>query len=262
MPLINRRQFLTLPLAALLVPSRRASAAPEVVKGTYTADVGILYDILSFTLRGTIEQSLDRTAGEYRVIAVGTGSGIANRIESQGVFRDGSWKPVRSASWFDVRGRESRTNVVYDWESRRIEFHARAETFFLRRLRTVDDVVTMPPGAQVDDVMSATLNYADGRWTPQPDGSHRTLVVRRRRTDNEGPDDVASSYRAEIVPLELKVVKDESGKTAALFDLSRFSSWANPSRPARIVFDEHRRPESITTSMILGTSVKIRFSGA
>lgn len=259
-PLIGRRQFLTLPLTLLFAPSVRALAEPELVKATYAAHIGILYDMVTLHLQGSIEENVDRGAGRYRIIAKGTGPGIANHVDSTGILRDGRWTPVRSQSWFDVRGRQSRTEIAYHWGRRQIEYHARGETFFLRRLRVVDDVVPVPDSAHVDDVMSATLNYADGRWPTQADGAHRTLVVRRRRSDNEGPDDIASSYRAEIVSLELKIVSDASGKTTALFDLSRFSSWAKPSQPARIVFSQNRRPELITTSMILGTSVAIRFS--
>jgi hypothetical protein len=108
--------------------------------------------------------------------------------------------------------------------------------------------------------MSATLNYSDYRWPMQAGGAYRTFVVRRRRLKNEGPDDVAHLYRAEIVPLELYVVPDASGKATALFDLSHFSSWAKPSQPARIVLSQNRRPESIQSSLILGTFVTIRFN--
>jgi hypothetical protein len=262
MPVIDRRQFLTLPLAFLLAPLARAWAEPQVVKGTYVANVGILYDMLTLQMHGSIEESVDRATGQYRVTAAGSGRGIASHVDSTGRLRDGRWAPLHSQSSFDVRGRQSRTEITYDWTKRQVEYHARGETFFLRRLRVVDDFVTMPGGIHVDDVMSATLNYADRRWPAQEDGAHRTMVVRRRRADDEGPDDVAASYRAEIVPLELKVVTDPSGKPAALFDLSRFSSWATSSRPARIVFSQDRRPETITSSMILGTSVTIRFAAA
>lgn len=263
MSLLSRRALLALPISLFLRRLGPAAAAtPQVVKATYTADVGILYEMLTLHLRGSIEETLDLAAGEYRVTATGAGSNIQNRFESAGMLRDGRWTPVRSQSWFDIRGRQSRTDVTYDWLNRRIQYQARGETFFLRRLRVVDDVVSLPDGTHVDDVITATLNYADGRWAAQGDGVHRTLVVRRRRSDNEGPDDVASSYRAEIVPLELKAVRDPSGKPTALFDLSRFSSWAKPSEPARIVFAATRRPELITSSMILGTSVTIRFAAA
>lgn len=261
MSLISRRQFLTLP-GVLLLARRLAFAQGQVTRGNYAADIGILYAMLTLQLQGSIEETVDRGAGEYRVLASGTGPGIANRFDSAGVLRNGRWTPVRSQSWFDVRGRRSLTEVAYDWRKGHIRYQARGETFFLRRVRMVDDVLTVADGIHVDDVMSATLNYADSRWQPDSDGSYRTLVVRRRRADNEGPDDVATSYRAELVPLDMKSTSDASGKPAALFDLTRFSSWARPSDPARIVFAESRRPELITASMILGTSVTIRFTGS
>jgi hypothetical protein len=40
--------------------------------------------------------------------------------------------------------------------------------------------------------------------------------------------------------------------------MTRFSSWAREDEPARIVFGADRRPESITASLILGTSLAIR----
>jgi hypothetical protein len=95
----------------------------------------------------------------------------------------------------------------------------------MRRLRVVDDVVPVPVGMSVDDAMSASLNYREGRWTPGSDGRLQTYVVRRRRSDNEGPDDVAQAYRAELVPLELKIEPEpETRRPSALLDLSRFSS--------------------------------------
>jgi len=259
--LIGRRHFLALALAALGVPSRTA-AESRITKTSYAADVGILYGMLTFHLNGTIEEVVDRAAGQYRVTANGRGTGIASRYQSTGVLRDGRWAPVQSESWFDIRGRQSRTEIAFDWAGQRVVYRARGETFFLRRLRIVDDTLPLPAGAHVDDVMSATLNYADGRWRPQSDGTLRTQVIRRRRADDEGPDDIADSYRAEIVPFDLATLVDPSGKRAAAFDLSRFSSWAKPQNPARIVFTDDRRPESITGSLILGTSVLIRFSSS
>lgn len=266
MSLISRRQLLTLPLALLVPAAARglflgeSLAQGRVVRGTYAAEVGIFYDMLTLRLRGSIEETVDRGSGEYRVLATGTGPGIANRFDSSGILRNERWAPIRSEAWFDIRGRQTRTEVVYDWRKRQIQYNARGETFFLRRVRVVDDVLPLDDGAHVDDVMSATLNYAERRWQPDADGIRRTLVVRRRRAENEGPDDVAASYRAEVVTLDLKPAPDTSGKATAIFDLSPFSSWAKPSQPARIVFAHTRRPELITTSMILGTSVTIRFA--
>lgn len=255
---VNRRHFLTLALATLLAPTRSA-AEPVVRRSTFAAEVSILYQLLTFQLRGDVHEAVDRAGGRYDVRVNGLGEGIANRIESSGVLRDGRWMPLRSASWFEVRGRESRVRVSYDYGRRLVEYHARGETYLTRRLRVVDDVVTLPAGLTVDDAVSASLNFRDGRWTPRADGWLQTQVVRRRRSENEGPDDVAKTYRAELVPLELRIEPEpETGRSSALIDLSRFSSWAREDRPARIVFDDERRPALITGTMILGTSITIR----
>jgi hypothetical protein len=255
---MGRRGFLTLPLALFLNPLARVWAEAEVRRGRYAADVGVLYDVLTFHLEGTIEESIDRAGGNYHVVIAGDGASIANRVESWGGFYNGRWTPVRSRSWFKVRGRLSRTEIDYDYAQRTIAYRARGETFFLRRVRVVEDVVPIPAGTHVDDVVSATLNYADGLWAPR-DGALSTFVVRRRHAPDEGPDDVAPGYRAELTPFEARVLPGtEDGKSSALFDLSPFSSWMRPSRPARIVFGTNRRPELITTSMILGSSVTIR----
>jgi hypothetical protein len=256
--MINRRGFLTLPFAALFSLITRVNAEPAVRRGQYAADIGVLYDMLTFHLQGTIEESIDRAAGEYRVVIAGQGTSIASRIDSSGILQNGRWAPRRSSSWFNVRGRQSRTEISYDYSRASIDYRARSETFFLRRVRTVEDVVVIPSGIHVDDAVSATLNYADGVWLTR-DGILHTFVVRRRQAPDEGPDDVAPLYRAELSPLAARVVPEqENGKATALFDLSPFSSWMRPSRPARIVFGTNRRPELITTSMILGSSVTIR----
>jgi len=255
---VNRRDFLTLLVGGLMVPTR-LTAEPIARGTTFAADIGILYQMLTFQLKGDVQESVDRAAGRYDVRVNGQGDGIGSRIESTGEWREGRWRPLRSASWFQVRGRESRVQVTYDYARRLVEYHARGETFLMRRLRVVDDVVALPVGARIDDAISASLNFRDGHWAPGADGQLHTRVIRRRRSENEGPDDVVQTYRAEIVPLDLKIEPEpETRRPSALLDLSRFSSWARESRPARIVFDDERRPALITGSMILGTSVTIR----
>jgi hypothetical protein len=256
--LMSRRGFLSLGLGALLSRPFKLRAETVVRQAQYVADVGILYDMLSFHLKGIIEESVDRLSGQYRVVIAGDGASIANRVESVGVLHSGRWAPLRGRSWFNVRGRMSRTEVDYDYARSLIGYRARGETFFLRRVREVADTVTIPPGVHVDDVVSASLNYADSLWR-EHDGMLRTFVVRRRHASDEGPDDVAPVYRAELAPVEAKLIAGPGGgKSSALFDLSPFSSWIRPSTPARIIFGTDRRPELITTSMILGSSVTIR----
>ena len=263
---IGRRDFLTLPLALLLSPltlpllspPRRAYGAVVAHSAPYRVEISILYGALTYRIDETLAESVDRAAGRYEVAMTGEGDGIANRIESTGALRQGRWAPLRSRSFFSVKGRESRADVTYDYAARQVDYHFKGETFFLRRLRVVDDVVPMPEGWLVDDAISATLNYADQLWPPQPDGSLATHIVRRKIASNEGPDDVQAQYRAELAPLTLKVAVDaETRKPIARFDLTRFSSWARQSQPALITFGGDRRPEHLSLPMILGTSVQI-----
>jgi hypothetical protein len=261
--MLTRREFLALALALAAAPARGARAQVERHRDAFAADVGILYGVLSFHLAGTIEETVDRAAGRYTVTIRGEGTGITNHVVSSGLLRDGRWAPLATRSRFVVHGRESRVDVEYDYGRRLATYHSRAETFILRRLRVADDVVPLHDGTHVDDVVSATLNYADRLWPRQPDGTLRTWVVRRQKPAGEGPDDVQRDYRAELVPFVLRTVTDPTtGRATALFDLTRFSSWAREDRPARIVFGPDRRPEAITTSLMLGTSVDIRIAAA
>lgn len=256
---MNRRHFLTLPLGLLVMPLARVFAAVEPRKSDYAAEVAILYRMFSLQLNGVMDEAIDRAAGRYEVTIKGEGGRIANRIVSRGILRDGRWAPVRTTSWFQVVGRESNVDLAYDYAAGKIDYHFKGETFLMRRTRVARDVLPVP-SSHVDDAVSAILNYADGRWPAAEDGTLRTQLVRRRRRPNEGPDDVDQEYKAELIPLTLKVGPDpESKKPTALFDMRGFSSWARDDRPARIVFGPDRRPELITTSLILGTTVDIRF---
>jgi hypothetical protein len=183
-------------------------------------------------------------------------------IESTGTLRDGRWAPLRFTDRFVVYGRESRLEITYDYARRVIQYRGRSETFLLRRVRMTDDAVAVPAGVHVDDVVSATLNYAESRWLPEADGRLVTQVVRRQRVPGERPDDLARRYRAELVPFALRIRPDAGGRATAALDLTRFSSWAREDEPARIVFGSNRRPETITATLVLGTSLTIRLDTA
>ena len=258
LPLVDRRTVLALALAWLLAPGRRVAAEVEARKGTFNARVALLFGALRFEESGVVDESIDRAAGRYQVRITGSGPDMTTEIESTGALHEGRWAPLRFADRFAVYGRESRLEVNYDLPGGRVHFQGRSETFLLRRVRETDDTLMVPAGTHVDDVISATLNYVEGRWPAEPDGRFLTRVVRRQKAPGERPDDVERRYRAELVPLDLRVGPDTDGRATALLDMSRFTSWAREDEPARIVFGANRRPETITASLILGTNLTIR----
>lgn len=261
-PLLARRTVLGTALAWLCFPRLRAAAESEARQGAFSARAAILFGAFRFEERGVIEETVDRAAGRYEVRITAKGTEMSTEIESSGTLRGGRWAPLRFTDRFLVYGRESRLEIAYDHDRRQVQYRGRSETFLLRRLRTTDDTLTLPADIHVDDVVSATLNYAEGRWPAESDGRLVTQVVRRQRIPGERPDDAERRYRAELVPFELRVGPEAGGRATALLDMTRFSSWAKEEEPARIVFGADRRPESITASLILGTSLAIRIGAA
>jgi hypothetical protein len=259
---LGRRHFLTLSLAFLLAPSARAGAG-QVRRLRYECDVRVLYGALRYRLAGGIEERMDEGRGQYLVTIEGEGTGFANRGQSSGVFRDGRWMPVAGESWVKIAGREGRAHITYDHDRRVAHYRSRSETFFLGRVREVDDVVALPPQARVDDMVSAILNRATGHWPPAPSGALETHMVRRRRALREGEEEVQGQHSAEIVPVALKLIPGPvAGKYTAAFDLARFSSWAVPGHPATIVFGTDARPETVTSRLMYGTTFSMRFAPA
>src|SRR5438309_454721 len=81
------------------------------------------------------------------------------------------------------------------------------------------DALGTARGAPVAAVTPTVLRYAAGRWPQHTRGSYRPHVVRRQRSEKEGPDAVSQSSRAGIVPLVMKTVSEpETGKAAASLD--------------------------------------------
>jgi hypothetical protein len=85
---IDRREFLTLPLALLLWPLARANATAVGHTAPYRVDVSLLYGALIYRLDETFVESVDKSGGRYEVAVTGEGDGIANRIESAGDLAD------------------------------------------------------------------------------------------------------------------------------------------------------------------------------
>jgi hypothetical protein len=258
---LSRRQFLALPLAPFLA-LRFAGADPLVGSGaSYHADIGLLFNLFTLTLDGLVDEQLDRIAGRYRVQVAGEGPGIANRVESAGVIRERRFTPTTTTLFFHLKGRESRTQISYDYEGGLVRYRHASQTFLLGRRRLADDVIALPASQPLDDVATATLNFAQNLLEVDEAGAYRTFVVRRARPEGEGPDEVqAGGYRAQIVPLRFAVVPEpEGGRLVARLDLTRWSSWARTGHDARITFGSDRRLEAIQASLMLGTTVRVTF---
>src|SRR5262249_35058 len=149
---------------------------------------------------------------------------------------------------------------TYDHARGLVEYHSVGHTLLLGRRRQVDDVVHVPAGQMVDDLGSATLNFAANKLETEADGTYRAMVVRRAWKENEGTDDPSpSGYRAVLVPVRFRVTPDPaSGRLSGQLDMTNLSSWARAGQPARLSFDATRRLESVHSSLILGTTVSLQ----
>lgn len=230
---------------------------------TYQLDLSVLFNLLSLSLSGTLVQEIDRRAGAYRVIMEGRGPGISTRTEATGIIDHGRFKPAKTRAVHHFRGRENTSTTTYDYARRQAEIHAVTHTLLLGRRRQVDDVLPLPPGRHVDDLISTELNFADNTLERDADGTYHTWIVRRARAENEKPDDVSpDGYRAELVPLRFRPRPDAAtGRLTALIDITRFSSWARADRPARVTFAPDRQLESVESSLMYGTTFEVRVTG-
>jgi hypothetical protein len=263
--MITRRRLLAAIPAALLVTWGRALGleSGRSVLG-YHLDLSVLFNVLTLSMTGTVTQEIDRKAGRYRVTMDGKGIGISTGTEATGLIRDGRFKPLESRSFHVIRGRSNTSVTTYDYARRRAELHAVVYTLLLSRRRQIDDAIALPQDRPVDDLVSAALNFAAGTLDREADGTYYTSVMRRKRAENEGTDDVApDGYRAELVPLRFRPTPDgPDGRLSALIDITRFSSWARSDQPARVVFTPDRLLESVQSSLILGTTLSVRVSAS
>ena len=261
---LSRRAFLAASLPLLVAPrvafaqSRTQTPARQLFD--YSVDVGVLFNLITFALKGTVVKEIDPAAGRYRISMNGEGDSISLQTEASGIIKQGRFTPVEMRSHSTIRGRESRLDMIYDHDRGTVEYHSVMHTFFLGRRRQVDDRLKLPTDRRVDDLLSAELNFAANVLEQDSDGTYRTFIVRRARPENEGPDDVsASGYHAELIPLRFQAVPEgASGRLRALIDITSFSSWARQNQPARVTFGADRHLESVDTKLILGTTFKVR----
>jgi hypothetical protein len=265
---LSRRAFLAASLPLLASPqailAQASQQAPARQVFDCSVDVGVLFDLITFALKGTVVMEIDHTAGRYRVTMKGEGDSISLDTDARGMIRQGRFTPVEMRSHSTIRGRESRLDMLYDHDRGTVEYHSVMHTFFLGRRRQVDDMLKLPTDRRVDDLLSAELNFVANVLEQDPDGTYRTFIVRRARPEGEGPDDVsASGYHAELIPLRFQAVPDgASGRLRALIDITSFSSWARRNQPASVTFGPDRHLESLETKLMLGTTFKARLAAA
>jgi hypothetical protein len=261
---LSRRAFLAAPLSLLLSPRGGLWAAATPPPQAFSIDVGILFDMITFALRGALTKEIDEAAGRYRVTMTAEGDKISVHTEAGGVIRQGRYVPVELHSLSMIRGREGKLDLLYDYDRGTVEYHSVGHTFFLGRRRQVDDVLKLPSDRPVDDLLSAELNFAADKLDREPDGTCLTYIVRRSRPDNEDPDDVSpSGYRAELIPLRFRAVPDEvTHRLHARIDITGFSSWARKNQPAQVTFGPDRHLESVQSKLMLGTTFRARLGAA
>jgi hypothetical protein len=247
----------------LFLPRRPAVAGSLAARSfEYRVDISMLYALLRYSVGGSMVEEVDTSAGRYRVLITGSGTGVSSRIEARGLIDNGRYRPLELKSSHSFVGRPSSLSITYDYTRGLVDYHAVGHTLISGRRRQVDDVVTLPPDQPVDDAVSAGFNFAAGRLEQAPDGAYRMFVLRRTRPKGEGPDDVTpGAYRVEVVPVRFQVEPDPAtGKLIAQMDMSGWSSWARADQPARLVFTAERRLESIETRLMWGSAVRMRLS--
>ena len=255
-----RRRFLALSLLSLVRPPVALADAKGLVDRPYEVEVSVLFNLLTFAVKGSISQEIDPAAGRYRFTLTGAGTGVSTRTTGAGVIQNGRFKPTDLQSVHTVRGRENRTSLTYDYQRGLVEYHSVSYTLFLGRRRQADDLVKLAPGQHVDDIFSAELNFAADKLDRDPDGAYQITVVRRARPANEGPDDVSrDGYRAELATARFHAAPEgTTGRLTARLDLTGFSSWARPTQPARVAFAADRHLESVESPLMLGTNFVLR----
>ena len=265
-PALSRRAVL-LGLGSLALglslPTRYAAATPPAARTfDYRVEMSMLFDLLRYSVAGSMVEEVDAHERRYRVLITGSGTGVSTRIEARGLIDNGRYRPLELTSAHSFVGRPSSLSITYDYARGLVDYHAVGHTLLRGRRRQVDDVVALPADKPIDDAVSASLNFAAGRLEQDSDGAYRMNVLRRSRPPDEGPDDVTpGAYRVAVVPVRFQVEPDPgTGKLIARIDMSGWSSWARADQPARLVFTAERRLESIESRLIWGSTVRMRLS--
>ena len=193
---LSRRAFLAASLPLLASPRAALGEVPAWQVFDYSVNVGVLFNLITFALKGTVVKEIDHTAGRYRISMNGEGDSISLHTEASGMIRQGRFMPLEIHSLSIIRGRESRLDMLYDHDRRTVEYHSVMHTFFLGRRRQVDDMLKLPADRRVDDLVSAELNFAANMLEREPDGTYRNGLL--HHNPGKSPFSVASTRSGSI----------------------------------------------------------------
>jgi hypothetical protein len=118
-PALSRRAVLlglgSLALS-LALPTRRAAAnLPAERTFDYRVEISMLFDLLRYSVGGTMVEEVDAGAGRYRVLITGSGTGVSTRIEARGLIDNGRYRPLELKSAHSFAGRPSSLSITYDY---------------------------------------------------------------------------------------------------------------------------------------------------
>src|SRR5262245_1653760 len=127
-PALSRRVVI-LGLGSLVLglglPTRRAAAAtPAPRTFGYRVDISMLFDLLRYSVDGSMVEEVDTGAGRYRVLITGSGTGVTTRIEARGLIDNGRYRPLEMNSAHSFVGRESTLSISYDYARGLVDYHA------------------------------------------------------------------------------------------------------------------------------------------
>src|SRR5262245_14705614 len=130
---------------SLVIPTQRVAAATLAARTfEYRVDISMLYALLRYSVGGSMVEEVDTTAGRYRVLITGTGTGVSTRIEAKGLIDNGRYRPLELKSAHSFLGRPSTLSISYDYARGLVDYHALGHTLLSGRRRQVDDVVILP----------------------------------------------------------------------------------------------------------------------
>ena len=144
---LPRRRFLTLSLLFLVRPRSASADVKGPLNRPYEVDVSVLFNLITFALKGTVVKEIDHAAGRYRVSMNGEGTASPCTPRRAGMIQARALHALEIHSHSTIRGRESRLDMTYDHDRGTVEYHSVMHTFFLGRRRQVDDRSSCRPTA-------------------------------------------------------------------------------------------------------------------